>query len=106
MVTKNSFQNKKICLSTICLQNRTYCDAKLHIPKDLLTDVIVGQYILRLRDHVRFRFGSPRPLLRINVLKRIKTNILPRLLEPLSKRLQNNNHQVAQAFFGKRKIYC
>ena len=51
-VTGNCFQSKKVCSSTICLQNRTYRDVKLHVLKDLLTDVIVGQDILRLHDHV------------------------------------------------------
>ena len=45
-VTGNCFQSKEVCLSTICLQNQTYCDVKLHVLKDLLTNVIVGQNIL------------------------------------------------------------
>ena len=60
-VTGNCFQSKEVCLSTILLQNQTYCDVKLHVLKDLLTDVIVGQDILRLHDYVRFNFGGPRP---------------------------------------------
>ena len=60
-VTGNCFQSKEVCLSTICLQNRTYYDVKLHVLKDLLTDVIVGQDILRLHDHIRFNFGGLRP---------------------------------------------
>ena len=42
-VTGNCFQSKEVCLSTIRLQNRTYCDVKLYVPKDLLTNVIVAQ---------------------------------------------------------------
>ena len=41
-VTGNYFQGKEVCLATIRLQNRTYCGVKLHVLKDLLTDVIVG----------------------------------------------------------------
>ena len=62
----------------------TYRDVKLHVLKDLLTDVIVGQDILRLYDHVRFNFGGPRPSLFINALKCIKTNVVPRLFEYLA----------------------
>ena len=36
------FKIKKFS-NTIRLQNRTYCNAKLHVLRDLLTDVIVGQ---------------------------------------------------------------
>ena len=53
-ITGNCFQSKEVCLSTIRLQNRTYRDVrKTTCFKDLLTDVIVGQDILRLHDHVR-----------------------------------------------------
>ena len=52
--------------------------------KDLFTDVIVGQDILRLHDHVRFNFCGPRPSLCINALKCIKTNVVPRLFEHLA----------------------
>ena len=68
----------------ICLQNRTYRDVKLHVLEDLLTHVIVGQDILRLHDHIRFNFGGLRPLLCINALKCIKTNVIARLFEHLA----------------------
>ena len=80
----NCFQSKEVCVSTIHFQNRTYCDLKLHVLKDLLTDVIVGQDILRLHDHVQFNFGGPRPSLCINALKCIKTNVVPRLFKHLT----------------------
>ena len=83
-VTGNCFQSKEVCLSTIHLQNRTYYDVKLHVLKDLLIDVIVGQDILRLHDHVLFNFGGPRPSLCINALKCIKTNVVPQLFEHLA----------------------
>ena len=83
-VTGNCFQSKEVCSSTIRLQNRTYRDVKLHVLKDLLTDVIVGQDILRLYDHVRFNFGGPRLSLCINALKCIKTIVVPRLFEHLA----------------------
>ena len=83
-VTGNCFQSKEVCLSSIRLQNRTYYDVKLHVLKDLLTDVIVGQDILRLHDYLRFNFGGPRPSLCINALKCIKTNVVPRLFEHLA----------------------
>ena len=76
-VTGNCFQSKEVCSSTIRLQNRTCRDVKLHVLKDLLTDVIVKQDILRLHDHVRSNFGGPRPSLCINALKCIKTNVVP-----------------------------
>ena len=52
VVTGNCFQSKEVCSSTIHLQNRTYRDVKLHVLNDLLTNVIVGQDILRLHDHI------------------------------------------------------
>ena len=42
-VTGKCFRSKEVCLSTIRLQNRTDCNVKLHVPKDLLTNVIVAQ---------------------------------------------------------------
>ena len=83
-LTENCFQSKEVCLSTIRLQNRTYCNVKLHVLKDLLTVVVVGQDILRLHDHVRFNFGGPRPSLCINALKCIKTNVVQRFFEHLA----------------------
>ena len=81
-------------MSTIRLQNQTYCYVKLHVLKDLLTDVIVGEDILRLHDHVRFNFGGPRPLLHINALKCIKTNVVPQLFEHLASDCKPIYHKI------------
>ena len=91
-------------MSTIRLQNQTYRDVKLLVPNNLLTDVIVGQDILRLHDHVRFNFGGPRPSLCNNALKCIKTNVVPRLFEHLASDCKpiitkSRNHSLANEKF-------
>ena len=82
-VTGNCFQSKDVCLSTIRLQNGAYCNVKLHV-KDLLTNVIFRQNVLKLHDPTRFNFGGPRPSLCINALKCIKTNVVLQLFEHLA----------------------
>ena len=82
-VTENCSQSDGCCLSTICLQNRNYLDTELLILGDLLTDVILGQDILKLRNHVRIEFGSPQPALTINALECMKTDKISRLFEYL-----------------------
>ena len=103
-VTGNCFQSKEICLPTIRWQNRTYRDVKLHVLKDLLTDVIVGQNILRLYDHVRFNFGGPRPLLSINALKCIKTNVVLRLFEHLASDCKPTITKSRKHFLANKKF--
>ena len=72
--------------------------------KDLLTNVIVGQNILRLYDHVRFNFGGPRPLLSINALKCIKTNVVLRLFEHLASDCKPTITKSRKHFLANKKF--
>ena len=82
-VTGNCSQSDGFYVVTICMQNRSYSDMKLLVLDNLLTDVILGQDFLKLRNHVQISFGGPKPALRISALNCIKSD-LPRLFDYLT----------------------
>ena len=84
-VTENCSQSKGFYMSNICMQNRSYPSIKLLALSDLLTDVILGQDFLKLHSLVQINFGGPQPPLSISALDCLKTDVVPRLFQNLTK---------------------
>ena len=105
-VTGNCSQSDGFCLVTICMQNRSYSNIKLHVLDNLLTDVILGQDILKVHNLVRISFGGPKPALRISALDRIKTDVALRLFDHLTDECKPIITKSHKHLIANEKIYC
>ena len=86
-VTGNCSQSEGLYLSHICTQNRSYPSIKLLALGNLLTDVILGQDsgLFKIALPCSNQFRRPQPPLSISALDRLKTDVVPRLFENLTK---------------------